>query len=149
MKHFSDDETTKHKSANKKMWPHLCLLLLIFCTNASSSDTEADETVGEKIFRKIGEWWTVGLSMGMTNSAWIWQIEQLEWIGRGQLNIFWQKRLIETEMQSFPPFERAVENLDNVEFQFEFYLETNISLRIEGECNKRYSIPPQFFLTLY
>jgi len=35
------------------MWPHLCLLLLIFCTNASSSDTEADETVGEKIFRKI------------------------------------------------------------------------------------------------
>ena len=52
-------------------------------------------------------------------------------------------------MQSFPPFERAVENLDNVEFQFEFYLETNISLRIEGECNKRYSIPPQFFLTLY
>ena len=87
--------------------------------------------------------------MEMTNSAWIWQIEQLEWIGRGQLSIFWQKRLIETEMQSFPPLERAVENLDNVEFQFEFYLETNISLRIEGECNKRYSIPPQFFLTLY
>ena len=55
MKHFSDDETTKHKSANKKMWPHLCLLLLIFGTNARSSDTEADETVGEKIFRKIGE----------------------------------------------------------------------------------------------
>ena len=56
MKHFSDDETTKQKSANKKMWPLFSLLLLIFCTNASSSDTEADtETVGEKIFRKIGE----------------------------------------------------------------------------------------------
>ena len=121
MKHFSDDETTKHKSANKKMWPHFCLLLLIFCTNASSSDTEADtETVGEKIFRKIGEWWTVGLSMGMTNSAWIWQIEQLEWIGRGQLGIFWQKRLIETEMQSFLPLKELLKILIMLSFNLNF-----------------------------
>lgn len=97
MKHFSDDETTKHK-----MWPHVCLLLLlIFCTNASSSDTEDEETVGEKIFRKIGEWWTVGLSIGMTNSAWIWQIEHFEWIGNeGSTRNFRQNRLIETKVQS-------------------------------------------------
>ena len=31
-----------------------------------------------------------------------------------------------------------------MKFQFKFYLETNISIRIEGECNKRYSIPHIF-----
>ena len=104
MKHFSDDETTKHK-----MWPHICLLLLlIFCTNASSSDTEAEETVGEKIFRKIGELWTVGPSIGMTNSAWIWQIEPF-WVDRE-----WRvssAKPFNWDQNAISPFERAVEIL--------------------------------------
>ena len=49
--HASDDEAAECRSKMWSYWTWLTLLLVA----ASAAASEADQTVGEKIFRKIGE----------------------------------------------------------------------------------------------